>query len=349
MLTIPLSVLELAIVGEGGNARTAIDATVEVARHAESLGYTRIWMAEHHNMQHIASSATSVLIGHVAGKTSHIRVGSGGIMLPNHAPLVIAEQFGTLETMYPGRIDLGLGRAPGTDQLTAMALRRNNVSAAYQFPADVQALKAFFGAGENCAKVQAFPGKGLDIPIWILGSSTDSAHLAAQMGLPYAFAAHFAPAQFRAAIDIYRRNFRPSPQLKQPYVMACVNVIGADTDAEAEFLATSLYRMFLGLILNERCPLQPPAPLPCTSDIPEVHNAVNSMTACTFTGNRESLHEKLSVFIAETGIDELMATSPIYNLEAKLKSFSILNDSLQTQIIYNQSSKPGRTNGGHTG
>jgi luciferase family oxidoreductase group 1 len=329
MSKIPLSVLELAMVREGGNARTAIEGTVEVALHAESLGYKRIWMAEHHNMEHIASSATSVLIGHVAGKTDHIRVGSGGIMLPNHAPLVIAEQFGTLETLYPGRIDLGLGRAPGTDQLTAMALRRNNLSTAYNFPNDILALQTYFSGAGSDAKVRAFPGEGLHIPVWILGSSTDSAHLAAQMGLPYAFAAHFAPAQFRTAIDIYRREFRPSAQLRQPYVMACVNVMAADTDEEAELLATSLHRMFLGLIINERGPLQPPAPLPSTYWVPEVYNAVNSMTACTFTGNRTSLGEKLSAFIAETGINELMVSSPIYDPAAKLTSFSIVNEALQ--------------------
>ena len=329
MSKIALSVLDLALVGEGGNARTAIECTVEVARHAESLGYKRIWMAEHHNMAHIASSATSVLIGHVAEKTQHIRVGSGGIMLPNHAPLVIAEQFGTLETLYPGRIDLGLGRAPGTDQLTAMALRRNNLSTSYNFPTDILALQTYFSAANKDAKVRAFPAEGHHIPIWILGSSTDSAHLAAQMGLPYAFAAHFAPAQFRTAIDIYRKEFQSSNQLLQPYVMACVNVVAADTDEEAELLSTSLHRMFLGLVLNERGPLQPPAPLPSSYWVPEVYNAVNSMTACTFTGNRNSLGEKLSAFIAETGINELMANSPIYSLDAKLKSFSILNDSLQ--------------------
>ena len=258
MTKIPLSVLELAVVVEGGNPATAIANTVAVAKHAEALGYTRIWMAEHHNMQHIASSATSVLIGHVAGQTNHIRVGSGGIMLPNHSPLVIAEQFGTLETIYNNRIDLGLGRAPGTDQLTAMALRRSQLDTSHNFPSEVKQLQTYFSKENSHAKVRAFPGEGLDIPIWILGSSTDSAHLAAQMGLPYAFAAHFAPAQFRSAIDIYRKNFKPSEQLKQPYVMACVNVIAADTDEEASFQMSSLLKMFFGLITNNRKPLRPP-------------------------------------------------------------------------------------------
>jgi luciferase family oxidoreductase group 1 len=331
MIKIPLSVLELATVKEGGNHGSAIAGTVEVAKHTESLGYKRIWMAEHHNIEYVASSATSVLIGHVAGKTNSIRVGSGGIMLPNHSPLVIAEQFGTLETLYPGRIDLGLGRAPGTDQLTALALRRNNMDAASNFPLDVRQLQAYFSKGNNTAKVRAFPGEGLDIPIWILGSSTDSAYLAAQLGFPYAFAAHFAPGQFRTAIEIYRHNFRPSKQLDQPYVMACVNVLGAETNEEAEFLLTSLYRMFLGVITNTRSPLMPPGELPESFKIPEVRTLVNSMLSCTFTGNRDSLRVKLTEFIAETGINELMSATYIYDNEAKLKSFSILCDALRSE------------------
>lgn len=325
---IALSVLDLAIVAEGGNAKKAIEGTVAVAQHAEQLGYKRIWLAEHHNMEHIASSATSVLIGHVAGKTKSIRVGSGGIMLPNHSPLVIAEQFGTLETLYPGRIDLGLGRAPGTDQLTAYALRRKNMTAENNFPADVQELQAYFSSENRTAKVRAFPGEGLTIPIWILGSSTDSAYLAAALGLPYAFAAHFAPAQFRAAIEIYRDNFKPSAALAAPYVLACVNVMAADTDEEAEWLATSLYRMFMGIITNMRSPLSPPAELPAMFYHPEIQRAVNSMTAYTFTGNTKSLREKLGALIAATGIDELMIASHIYDRAARLKSYAILKEAL---------------------
>ncbi len=325
---IALSVLDLAIVVEGGNARKAIEGTVAVAQHAEQLGYKRIWLAEHHNMEHIASSATSVLIGHVAGKTQSIRVGSGGIMLPNHSPLVIAEQFGTLETLYPGRIDLGLGRAPGTDQLTAYALRRKNMTAENNFPVDVQELQTYFSSGNRTAKVRAFPGEGLNIPIWILGSSTDSAYLAAALGLPYAFAAHFAPAQFLTAINIYRDNFKPSSDLSAPYVLACVNVMAADTDEEAEWLATSLYRMFMGIITNMRSPLSPPAELPAMFYHPEIQRAVNSMTAYTFTGNTKSLREKLGVLIASTGIDELMIASHIYDRAARLKSYTILKEAL---------------------
>ncbi len=328
MTKIPLSVLELATVTKGGNSGKAIAGTVEVAKYAESLGYKRIWMAEHHNMEHIASSATAVLIGHVAGKTDTIRVGSGGIMLPNHSPLVIAEQFGTLETIYPHRIDLGLGRAPGTDHLTSMALRRNNMGTAYNFPEDVRQLQTYLSKDNSQAKVRSFPGEGLEVPLWILGSSTDSAYLAAQMGLPYAFAAHFAPAQFRTAIDIYRKNFRPSRQLETPYVMACVNIIGADTDEEAEFLLTSLLGLFVGVITSNRSPLMPPGPLPASFYVPEVQALVKNMLSCTFTGSRERLGKNLSDFISDSGIDELMAASYIYDPEAKLKSFTILNNAL---------------------
>ena len=329
MNKIPLSVLELANVVEGANAGNAIERTVEVAEHAESLGFKRIWMAEHHNMESIVSSATAVLIGLVASKTATIRVGSGGIMLPNHSPLVIAEQFGTLETIYPGRIDLGLGRAPGTDQLTAMVLRRNNMNTTYDFPLDIKQLQTYFSKENNSSKVRAFPGEGLDIPIWILGSSSDSAYLAAQMGLPYAFAAHFAPQQFRMAVDIYRENFIPSKQLKQSYMMACVNVIAAETDEEAELLATSLIKVFVGLITNSRQPIQPPGELPETYLIPEVRSLLNGMLGCTFTGGMETLRKKLTQFISESGIDELMVSSNIYDQEAKLKSFSILKEAME--------------------
>lgn len=329
---LPLSVLELATVIEGGNAATAIQGTVEVAQHAEKLGYKRVWLAEHHNMEHIASSATAVLIGHVASQTKHIRVGSGGVMLPNHSPLIIAEQFGTLETLYPGRIDLGLGRAPGTDQVTAMALRRGNLQTAYNFPSDIQDLQRYFSNTDPQAKVRAFPGEGLNIPLWVLGSSTDSAHLAAKLGLPYAFATHFAPTQFEAASQIYKQNFQPSDQLREPYLIACVNVMAADTDEEAELLASSLYKMFLGLLTNTRGPLRPPGPMPSFFYSPEVQQAVQNMVSCTFTGNRQTLREKLSVFVAKHGIDELMVTSHIFDQKAKLHSFSLLKEALHGAI-----------------
>ncbi|AWV98528.1 LLM class flavin-dependent oxidoreductase [Arcticibacterium luteifluviistationis] len=329
MKKIPISILELATVVDGGNHKIAIDNLVKVAQHTEALGYNRIWMAEHHNMEYIASSATSVLIGHVAGKTSKIRVGSGGIMLPNHSPLVIAEQFGTLETMYPGRIDLGLGRAPGSDQETAWALRRNNMNASQNFPEDIGHLQRYFSKENSTAKVRAFPGEGLDIPLYILGSSTDSAYLAAKLGLPYAFAAHFAPAQFRQAIAIYRSNFKPSAKLAKPYVMACVNVLAADTEEEATVLLNSLISLIIGIITNTRKPLRPLKEIPEGYHIPEIKNAVDNMLACTFVGSKESIKTKVSGFIEDTAIDELIVTSHIYDLEAKLKSFSILKKALE--------------------
>lgn len=325
---IRISVLELATVNEGSNAAEAIRGTVEVARHAESLGYARIWLAEHHNMEHIASSATAVLIGHVASHTQTIRVGSGGIMLPNHSPLMVAEQFGTLETLYPGRIDLGLGRAPGTDQLTAMALRRGNMQSPHQFPQDIRDLQRYFSNQDPQAKVRAFPGEGLEIPLWILGSSTDSAYLAAQLGLPYAFATHFAPAQFEAALNIYRSNFRPSQQLAKPYVVACVNAMAAETDAEAEHLSTSLYRLFLGIITNTRSPLRPPGPLPAIFQAPEVQQAVHGMVAYTFAGSPSTLKDRVATFIQTHAIDELMVTSHVFDLDAKLRSFTLLKEAL---------------------
>lgn len=330
MNSIPLSVLDLAVVTEGGNSALAIERTVQLARHVEQEGYNRLWLAEHHNMANIASSATAVLIGHVAGHTNSIRVGSGGIMLPNHAPLAVAEQFGTLETLYPHRIDLGLGRAPGTDQATAMALRRNYADGSYNFGRNIEELQHYFSNTSEQTRVRAFPGEGADIPIWVLGSSTDSAYLAAEMGLPYAFAAHFAPAQFRTAIKIYRQHFKPSAQLTQPYVMACVNMIAGANDEEAQYLATSVYQMFLGIITNKRKPLQPPVKnMDELWDLQE-RAAVAQMTSCTFIGGKETLREKLNAFIEETGINELMVTSNVYDMEARLRSFSILKEALHT-------------------
>ena len=326
-----LSILELAIIREGGNAGKAIEETVKAARQAENLGFKRVWLAEHHNMPHVASSATAVLIGHVAEKTERIRVGSGGIMLPNHSPLIVAEQFGTLEAMYPGRIDLGLGRAPGTDQATARAIRRENINAAFSFPADVRQLQKYLGNTDEKAEVRAFPGEGAQVPLWILGSSTDSAYLAAELGLPYSFAAHFAPQQLHSAIDIYRKNFKPSAVLEQPKMMVCVNVIAADTDEEAHFLSTSLIRMFIGIVTNNRLPLMPPQELP---DIfyqhRELKHMVENMLAHTFIGSKETIRKNLSVFIADTRLDELMVTSYFYDIEAKLKSMRILKEALES-------------------
>lgn len=323
-----LSALDLAMVCKGQDAKQAIARSVEAGQYVEELGYERIWFAEHHNMEYIASSATAVLIGHVAGKTNHIRVGSGGIMLPNHSPLVVAEQFGTLETLYPGRIDLGLGRAPGTDQVTAMALRRNNLNTSFYFKDDILALQQYFENDNPSEKVRAFPGEGLDIPIYILGSSTDSAHLAAELGLPYAFAAHFAPAMLAQASEIYRKEFKPSPYLKDPYFMACVNMIGAETTAEADLLSTSLLNMFAGIITNYRRPLSAPTEHPIYHGIPEIEKAVGNMMACTFTGDKETIAKDVRDFANRYHVDEIMTTNYIYDDQKRMESFRIIKEAL---------------------
>lgn len=321
---IPYSVLDLATVIEGKTPADTFKNSLDLARHAEYLGYKRYWLAEHHNMISVASSATSVVIGHIAGGTKHIRVGSGGIMLPNHSPLIIAEQFGTLASLFPGRIDLGLGRAPGTDQLTAMAIRGDRFSAVNNFPQDVLKLQTYFSAENREAKVRAIPGEGLDIPIWILGSSTDSAYLAASMGLPYAFASHFAPAQFLTAINIYRNNFKPSIHLQEPYVLSCVNVVAADTDAEANRLASSLYQMFRGIITGKRTLLPPPV-----DNIDELlsdyeSEQINQMLACTFVGSKNTIRTDMESFLAQTQVDEIMASAHIFDHQAKLYSYQLL-------------------------
>lgn len=320
---IKFSVLDLATVVQGYTAADTFKRSMELALQAEAAGYTRYWFAEHHNMTGVASSAPQILIGYIAGGTKTIRVGSGGIMLPNHAPLIVAEQFGTLATLYPGRIDLGLGRAPGTDQVTAMAIRGENMHAPNHFPQDVQQLQKLFSVENRNGKVRANPGEGLDIPIWILGSSTDSAHLAAALGLPYAFASHFAPAYFKDAIAIYRNNFKPSVQLAEPYVMACLNVVAADTDAEATRLFTSLQQFFMGVITGKRALLQPP--VDTMDDIwnPYEAEAVNQMLAYAFIGGPETIRREIQAFISETQIDEVMATSHIYDHQAKLRSYQL--------------------------
>ncbi len=334
MYTLPhkgtaFSVLDLATVIEGCTPADSFRNSLSLARHAEQLGYTRFWLAEHHNMASVASSATAVLIGHIAGGTQHIRVGSGGIMLPNHAPLIVAEQFGTLASLYPHRIDLGLGRAPGTDQLTAMAIRGRNFGSEHNFPKDVQQLQQLFSAANCTSNLRAIPGEGLDIPVWILGSSTDSARVAASMGLPYAFASHFAPAYFLEAIRLYREHFRPSEHLQQPYVMACVNVVAADTDAEAAVLATSVQQLFVGVISGKRRLLQPPV-----QDIASVWSdaeaaAVQQMLAYSFIGSPATLQQKLVAFLKQTGVDEIMATSHIYEHDARLHSYGIFAEVME--------------------
>lgn len=323
---IPISILELAIITEDSNARETLQKTKALAQLADSLGYNRFWLAEHHNMAHVASTATVVLIGYIASQTQNIRVGSGGIMLPNHAPLIVAEQFGTLEILYPNRIDLGLGRAPGTDGLTAQAIRKDFFEQSQRFPQNVAALQEFFSEDNATAKVRAFPAEGIKVPIWILGSSMDSAALAAANGLPYAFAGHFAPKQMYQAFQFYRDNFKPSEYLDHPKTMACVNAIAADTDEEAEKLSTSLTQMFLNLIRNDRKPLQPPVDSLDGIMSEEEHFHVNQMTACSFVGSKKKLETELKQFIEYTQIDELMITSPIFDHDDKLKSIRIMKE-----------------------
>jgi luciferase family oxidoreductase group 1 len=326
---IPLSVLDLAVVSDGKTVGETYDNSVDLARKVESMGFTRYWFAEHHNMATVASSATSLLIGHIAGKTSTIRVGSGGIMLPNHAPLVIAEQFGTLASMYPNRIDLGLGRAPGTDQITAQALRRDPQQG-MNFPENIQELRTYLSEENRDSRVRAIPGEGLDIPVWILGSSTDSARLAGALGLPYAFASHFAPNDLHRALELYRQYFRPSEQLQEPYVIACVNVTGADTDEEAERLSTSLKRMFLGIITGKRIPLQPPIDSMNGVWHPTERAAVQQMLTYSFVGGPEKLKHDIGAFLDATGVNELMAVGHIYDHGARVHSYEVLKQALHS-------------------
>ena len=322
-LNIPLSVLDLAMVVEGHTPADAFKNSLSLAQHTESLGFKRYWLAEHHNMEGIASTATSVLIGYIAAGTKSIRVGSGGIMLPNHAPLVVAEQFGTLETLYPGRIDLGLGRAPGTDQLTSIALRRDQ-RAVMEFPQNILEIQKYLSPENKTGKVRAIPGEGLKIPIYILGSSTDSAYLAAELGLPYAFASHFAPAQLHQALAIYHQNFKPSAQLNKPYVITCINVIAADTDDEALRLSTSFKKLFAGIITGERKKMQP-ATDPENFMEPELLAALQQMIEYTFVGGPEKIAKELNEFLEKTKADELMVTTGVYDHEARLKSYEILS------------------------
>lgn len=320
---ISISLLELAIITQDSNASETMQKTKELAQFVDGLGYKRFWLAEHHNMAHVASTATVVLIGYIASQTQNIRVGSGGIMLPNHSPLIIAEQFGTLGILYPDRIDLGLGRAPGTDSLTAQAIRKDFFEESQRFPNNVLALQDYFSKSNATAKVRAFPAEGINVPIWILGSSMDSATLAASYGLPYAFAGHFAPRQMMQAFEFYRDNFKPSIFLEEPKTMACVNLIAANTDNEAQVLSTSLYQMFLNLIRNDRKGLQPPLKSLQGIMSEEERFHVNQMTACTFVGSKEKLILELKEFVKYSRVNELMIASPIFNHQDKLKSLQI--------------------------
>jgi luciferase family oxidoreductase group 1 len=322
----PLSVLDLSPVPEGSDVGQALHNSVDLARHAETLGYRRYWMAEHHNMVGIASAATAVALAHVAAATRTIRVGAGGIMLPNHAPLIIAEQFGTLSAMHPGRIDLGLGRAPGSDQIAARAMRRNLFADEGGFPRDVQELLSYFQPAQPGQSLQAVPGAGQDVRVWILGSSTFGAQLAAALGLPYAFASHFAPDQMMEAVAIYRARFQPSEYLAAPHVMLGVNVFAADTDAAARLLFTSLQQAFLNL--RRGTPGKLPAPVAdfdATLD-PRARAMLAHSLACSVVGGPDTVRQGIADFVAATGADELMVTAQIFDHRARKRSFEILAD-----------------------
>ena len=319
-----ISVLDLAPVKQNKTIHDTFNDSLDLARFVEKLNYKRYWLAEHHNMASIASSATSVLIGFIANGTEKIRVGSGGIMLPNHSSLVIAEQFGTLESLFPGRIDLGVGRAPGTDGLTAKALGRNPMIINEQFPRQIQELQQYFSEENSESLVRAIPGEGCDIPIYVLGSSTDSAWLAAEFGLPYAFAGHFAPEMMSFAFEIYRDNYKPSEKFPEPYIIACVNGIAAGTDDEAKKLATTLYQAFVNIIRNDRKPFSPPI-----DDMDEIWNPMEKAGVLqklrySFVGSAETVRNQMQHFQETFNVDEIMITSHIYEHEARLKSYEII-------------------------
>jgi len=322
--TIPFSVLDLSPIVRGGTAAQAFANTLDLARHAERWGYHRFWLAEHHNMPGIASAATAVVIGHVAAGTSTIRVGAGGVMLPNHAPLVIAEQFGTLESLYPGRIDLGLGRAPGTDPRTVHALRRDRLESADTFPRDVLELQGYFRPATAGQAVRAVPGAGLRVPIWLLGSSLFSAQLAAALGLPYAFAAHFAPDHLLEALRLYRSEFKPSESLKRPYAMAGVGVYAAESDGAAARLFTSAQQQTLNLRRGEPTPLNPPVDTMDGLWSAAEKAMIEHSQREAIVGSAETVRRGLDAFIERTGADEVLATGHIFDHAARLRSFEIV-------------------------
>lgn len=323
-INIPFSVLDLFPVFEGSDHRTAVKSGLALAQKAEELGYKRFWISEHHNTETLISSATVILMGYIAENTTTIRVGSGGIMLPNHTPLIVAEQFGTLATLYPDRIDLGLGRAPGTDKLTAKALRRFRAETVHDFPQDVQELRFFLSKPDEEYAVRAIPGQGLEIPIYLLGSSNFSAQLAAALGLPYAFASHFAPKLLYEALELYRNQFRPSLQQKKPYSMPAVNVVVADSDEEAEFLASSMKLLMLNVIRNTRIPLQPPVKDISQHWTDRERIQVEHMLQFSFVGSKKTVKQKLENFIVATGADEIIVVSHIFDQEKRLRSFELL-------------------------
>ncbi len=323
-MAVNYSILELAVVSAGVSIEDTFRNSLDFAQQAEKSGYHRIWLAEHHNMISIASTSPPVLIGYLAGGTSRIRVGSGGVMLPNHSPLIVAEQFGTLGRLYPGRIDLGLGRAPGTDQVTAQAIRPDRMRSALAFPEEIALLHRYFSEDGAAHAVRATVAEGVDVPFYVLGSTTDSAHVAAEMGLPYAFASHFATEHLMAALDVYRRGFKPSRWLERPYVIVGANVVAADTVEKAEALFTSLLRMFVGVLTNKRDYLQPPAAM--TDDLRALldHPAVNQMLRYSFVGDAQKIEGEVSQFLKDTEADELMVVMNMHDHNDRVRSAEIL-------------------------
>ncbi|MEO8471252.1 MAG: LLM class flavin-dependent oxidoreductase [Chryseolinea sp.] len=330
--SIPYSILDLATIAQDRTIADSFHDSLKAAQLAESLGYKRYWLAEHHNSAGVGSAATSVLIGYIAQGTKTIRVGSGGIMLPNHSPYIIAEQFGTLATLYPNRIDLGLGRAPGTDQLTAQAIGRQN-SRIEEFPNDIKKLQTYFSVDNKNSAVRAIPGEGLDIPIWVLGSSLDSARLAGAMGLPYAFASHFSPYYLLQALELYRSCFKPSAFLSKPYTIAGANVLVADSNDEASYLFTSVLQLFLGVITGRRQPLQRP--------VEDIHNiwtseqqqTILNMLAYSFVGSQSKVASEIQGFVEQTKIDEIIVTSHIYDQGARLKSMTLFSEVMREKVL----------------
>ncbi|ARK29717.1 LLM class flavin-dependent oxidoreductase [Halalkalibacter krulwichiae] len=325
-IQIPVSVLNLAPIRKGQQAKEAIDSMVDLAQATEEMGYKRYWIAEHHNTPTLVSSATAILIKHTLEHTKSIRVGSGGIMLPNHSPLVVAEQFGTMATIYPDRLDLGLGRAPGTDMMTANALRRSKNDSVFTFPDDVNALLTYFGPEDVQDYVKAYPGVDTNIPIYILGSSTDSAYLAAKLGLPYVFASHFAPRYMEEAISIYRNRFEPSEYLDSPYMMVCLNVIAAESNEEAERERTTMQQFFLNVVRNTRMPLMPPVESMDGIWTPSEKEIATSMSSVTLLGDKDSVRKQLTSFQDKYAVDELMAVSYIYDPNKQKRSYEILKE-----------------------
>lgn len=332
----PISILDLAVISKGKSLRQTFDDSLALAQMADKEGYARYWFAEHHNSDAIGSSATSVLIGKIAEGTERIRVGSGGIMLPNHSPLIISEQFGTLGTLYPDRIDLGLGRAPGTDQETASAIRSDFYQAAMSFPSEVQKIQNYFSVENATERVRAYVAEGVAVPIFILGSSTDSAHLAAKKGLPYAFASHFASAQLLQALEIYRNEFQPSNALDKPNTLAGISVIVADTDTEAEYISTSYYERVIGLLTGNRGQME--APFEMTDQFREViqQPAVQQMTKYAFIGSKETVKKGIKDFLETTQVDELIAATHVYSSQDRFKSYKLLGEimrELNTEVL----------------